>query len=155
MFREDESNDEKIIDGHDLKIGIVAADFNGDIVGSMQAAALEVLKKNGVREENIQSLRVPGAFEIPLACQKLAQKNNLDAIIILGCVIKGGTDHYYYIASEVSRGAMEVMLKFSLPIGFGIITTDNFEQAIERSSGKSNKGREAANAVLKVLKIKY
>ena len=155
MFRENQRKEEKKINGEKFKIAIVAAEFNGDIVGRMQDSALETLQKNGVKEANIQLIKVPGAFEIPLTCQKLAQKNSLDAIIILGCVIKGGTDHYYYIAGESSRGVMEVMLKFSIPIGFGIITTDNLEQAIERSSGKSNKGREAAEAVLKMLDIKY
>ncbi len=155
MFRENRDKKESIIDGEKLKIAIVAAEFNDDIVGRMQDAAIEILHKNGVKEENIQLIKVPGAFEIPLACQKLVEKNNLDAIVILGCVIKGETDHYYYIASEVSRGAMDVMLKFSIPIGFGIITTDNLGQAVERSSGKNNKGREAASAALKMLAIKF
>lgn len=155
MIRKNSGNDEVIIDGKKLKIGIVAAEFNWDIIGNMLEASLEVLKKNKVKEKNIKIIKVPGAFEIPLACQKLAQKNKFDALIVLGCVIKGETGHYYYVAGESSRGVMDVMLKFSLPIGFGIITTDNLAQAKKRSSGCENKGIAAAKAALKMLSLDF
>lgn len=155
MQRKNNSKDKKIINGRDLKIAIVASEFNWDIVGNMLNGSLEILRENEVLSENIKTIKVPGAFEIPLACQRLAQTEELDALIVLGCVIKGETNHYYYVAGESSRGVMEVMLKFSLPIGFGIITTNTLEQAQERSSGDSNKGKEAASAILKMLNINY
>jgi len=155
MQRKNNKKIKKIIDGSDLRIRIVAAEFNWDIVGNMLKRALKTLKENGVKDENVKIIKVPGSFEIPLACQKLAQEEKFDALVVLGCVIKGETGHYYYVAGESSRGVMEVMLKFSLPIGFGIITTENLEQAVERSSGESNKGKEAAEAALKMLNMKY
>ncbi|MDD3498074.1 MAG: 6,7-dimethyl-8-ribityllumazine synthase [Candidatus Moranbacteria bacterium] len=146
--------DNKIIDGKDLRIGIIASEFNWDIVGSMLEGALDLLKKNNVKKESIKIVKVPGSFEIPLACQKLAHSDKFDALIALGCVIKGETGHYYYVAGEASKGVMDVMLKFSLPIGFGIITTDNLAQAKKRSGGKNNKGKEAAEAALRMILIK-
>ena len=141
-----------IIDGKDLKVGIVAAEFNSDITGKMLEGAVRVLKENNVKDSNIKIVRVPGAFEIPLACQSLAQTKQYAALIALGCVIKGQTDHYYFIAGEASRGVMEVMLKYDLPIGFGIITVNNLKQAKERAGDKSNKGVEAAEAALEMVK---
>lgn len=155
MQRKNNQENRKKIDGKNFKIGIVAAEFNWDIVGNMLKGAVDFLEENGVKHKNIQIIKVPGSFEIPLACQKMAQKNNLDALVVLGCVIKGETGHYYYVAGESSRGIMEVMLKFSLPIGFGIITTDNLKQAKERSGGRGNKGKEAARAALDMLSIEY
>jgi 6,7-dimethyl-8-ribityllumazine synthase len=143
----------KIIDGEKLKIGIVVSRFNDDITKKMLTGALECFKENNVREENIKTVWVPGSFEIPLACERLAASKKYDALVALGCVIKGETDHYYFISLEVSRGIMETMLKYSLPIGFGIITTNNLKQAQERSSAKSNKGREAAEAALMMIEI--
>lgn len=142
------------LDGKKFKIGIVVSKFNDDITGKMLLGAESELEKNGVLKKNIHITYVPGAFEIPLACQKMAAKKKFDALVTLGCVIKGATDHYYFVAGEASRGIMETMLKYDLPIGFGIITTNNLNQAIERSSGKSNKGAEAAAAALEMLMIK-
>lgn len=110
------------------------------------------MEKNKVKKNNIEIVWVPGSFEIPLVCQKIAQTKKYDGLIAIGCVIKGDTDHYYYISNEVSRGTMEVMLKFSLPIGFGVITTNNLKQAQDRSSNRCNKGGEAASAVLEIIK---
>jgi 6,7-dimethyl-8-ribityllumazine synthase len=109
------------------------------------------LKQNGVSLDNINVVKVPGAFEIPLACQKLAQTKKYDGIIVLGCVIKGDTDHYYYIAGESIRGVMNVMLEEKLSIGMGIITTNNLKQAQERSGAENNKGAESAWAVLEMI----
>ncbi|MFA5926126.1 MAG: 6,7-dimethyl-8-ribityllumazine synthase [Parcubacteria group bacterium] len=141
----------KKINGSKLKIGIVVSQFNDNITGSMLEGALETFKENKVKDENVRIVLVPGSFEIPLACQKLAKTKKFDALVALGSVIKGETDHYYYICNEVSRGVMEIMLKFSLPIGFGVLTTQNLKQAEVRSRGKENKGREAAEAALAMI----
>jgi 6,7-dimethyl-8-ribityllumazine synthase len=134
--------------GHKLKIGIVVSQFNDNITKPMLEGALETLWENKVKKKNIKTVWVPGSFEIPLACQKLAQTKKYDALVAIGCVIKGETDHFYYICNEASRGIMEVMLKFDIPIGFGVLTTKNSKQAEVRSRGKENKGREAAEAAL-------
>ncbi len=143
-----------LINGNKFKIAVIVSKFNADITGKMLKGALETLKKNKVKEGNIQVVWVPGAFEISLACQRLAQKKNYDALIALGCVIRGETDHYYYISSESVRGVMEVMLKFNLPIGLGIITTNNLKQAQARCGKNNNKGSEAAQAVLEMLNVR-
>lgn len=143
----------EIINGRNLKIALVVSKFNSDITGKILEGAIKTLKKNLVQKKNITIIWVPGSFEIPLACQRLAKTKKVDGIMAIGCVIKGETDHFYYISSETTRGIMDVMLKFSIPIGFGIITCNNLKQAKERSSGKSNKGSEAAQAVLEMLCI--
>lgn len=142
---------EKKIDGSKLKIAIVVSKFNSDITEKMLAGALRTLEDNSVSKKNIEIVWVPGSFEIPLACQRSAKMKKFDGIVALGCVIKGDTDHFYYISSEASRGIMRVMLDFSIPVGFGVITTKNLEQAQERSGEKNNKGSEAARAVLEML----
>ncbi|MDD5489090.1 MAG: 6,7-dimethyl-8-ribityllumazine synthase [Candidatus Moranbacteria bacterium] len=144
----------KKIDGSKLKIGIVVSQFNDNITGPMLEGALETLKENQVKEENIEIVWVPGSFEIPLACQKLAETKKYDALVAIGCVIKGETDHYYYICNEVSRGVMDVMLEYNLPIGFGVLTCNNLKQAQVRSRGRENKGREAAVAALAMADVK-
>jgi len=142
----------KRIDGSRLKIGIVVSQFNNNITKPMLEGALETLTENKVKKENIKTVWVPGSFEIPLACQRLAQTKKYDALIAIGCVIKGETDHFYYICNEVSRGIMDVMLKFNIPIGFGVLTTQNLKQAEVRSCGCENKGREATEAALAMVK---
>jgi 6,7-dimethyl-8-ribityllumazine synthase len=134
-----------------LKIAIVVAKFNSDITEKMLAGSLRTLEENLVQKKNIKTVWVPGSFEIPLACQRLAKTKKFDGIIAIGCVIKGDTDHFYYISSEASYGIMRVMLDFSIPVGFGVITTKNLKQAQERSGEKNNKGSEAARAVLEML----
>lgn len=150
-MQRNKSNKQTVIDGKKLKIAIAVSEFNQDITKKMLDGALAILKLNKIKRSNIKIIRVPGSFEIPLACQKLAMSKKFDGLIALGCVIKGETDHYYYIAGEASKGVMDVILKFNIPIGFGIITTNNLKQAQARSSGKSNKGREAALAVLEMI----
>lgn len=142
---------DKKIDGAKFKIAIVASKFNDDITGGMLKGALETLKKNGVSEKNISTVWVPGAIEIPLACQRLAETKKYHGIIALGCVIKGDTDHYYYVSGESIRGVMNVMLKTGVPIGMGIITTNNLKQAKDRSGSKNNKGSEATQAMLEMV----
>jgi 6,7-dimethyl-8-ribityllumazine synthase len=151
MRRKSEKKEEAV-DGKKFKIAIVVSRFNEDICGNMLRGAMETLEKNGVSKKNIRTIPVPGAFEIPLACQKLAKTGKYDGLIALGCVIKGETDHYFFVAGEASRGIMDTMLKFDIPIGFGIITTNNLRQAIARSSGKHNKGAETAQAVLETIR---
>ncbi len=142
----------KKIDGAKLKIGVVVSRFNSNITEPMLEGALKTLAENKIKKENIKKVWVPGSFEIPLACQRLAETKKYDALVAIGCVIKGETDHFYYICSEASRGIMEIMLKFDIPIGFGVLTCSNLKQAEVRSRRKENKGREAAVAALAMVK---
>lgn len=154
MRRESKKID-SIIDGSKFKIGIVVARFNSDITEKMLKGALKTLKENKVKENNIKVIYVPGSFEIPFACQELARSKKFNALIALGCVIKGETNHFYYVAGEAARGVQDVMLKFNIPIGFGIITTNNLKQARTRSTGRGNKGEEAALAALEMAGINW
>lgn len=144
---------EENIDGSKFKIAIVVSKFNSDITGGMLRGALEVLKKNKVKEGSIEVVWVPGSLEIPLACLHLARMKKYDGLVALGCVIKGDTDHYYYVSGESIRGVMNVSLEAGVPIGMGIITTDNLKQAKERSGIKNNKGAEAAQAMLEMVSL--
>ncbi len=143
--------EKKTIDGKKFKIAVVVAEFNRDITEKMLESAIKTLKENNVKDINIETTWVPGAFEIPLACQRLAEVKKFDGILALGCVIKGETDHYYYVAGESIRGIMSVTLKFNIPVGLGIITTNDLKQAQARSGNKNNKGSETALAVLDML----
>ena len=133
--------------GEKLRVGIAVAEFNPDITEKLLEGALKTLVEAGVQRKHLMVVHVPGSFELPLACQRLAKSDRYDALIALGCVIKGETDHYYYVAGEARRGIMEVMLKYDIHIGFGVITANNLKQAEERS-GKINIGANAARAVL-------
>jgi len=143
--------DQVVIDAKKFKIAIVVANFNEDITGGMLKGALEILEKNGACEKNIELVWVPGALEIPLACQRIAKNKKYHGIVALGCVIKGDTDHYLYVSKESIRGVMNVMLEFSIPIGVGIITVNNLKQAQDRSGSKNNKGAEATQAMLEMV----
>jgi len=132
-------------------VGIVVADFNADITGNLLKGVVSYLMQEGFKESGITIMHVPGSFEIPLACQHLAKTKKFDGLVALGAIIKGDTDHYYYISNEASRGVMTVMLEESIPIGFGVITTSNLKQAKERSGAKNNKGEEAAKALLLMI----
>lgn len=135
-------------DASHLKVGIVVSRFNEDITGSMLVGALDTLAEWKVSEKNTFILPVSGSFELPLACQRLIKKHKLDAVIALGCIIKGETPHDVYIAHAVTDGLMRVSLDTNVPVGLGVITTLNLAQAKVRSRGKENKGTEAAVAVL-------
>lgn len=138
-------------DASKLRVGIVVSEFNIDITESMLAGALETLRAWQVKESNVRVLRVPGSFEIPLGCAKLlASRQKPDALIALGCVIKGETKHDEYISHAVSHALQNLMLAYAVPIGFGVITPNNLAQAKARSEGKGNKGREAALAALEM-----
>ena len=138
-------NFEGLLLGKGLKFGIVVSRFNDFITNKLLEGAQDALLRHGVRQEDIDIARVPGAFEIPLVAQRLAQTKKYDAIICLGAVIRGGTPHFEYVASEVSKGIARVGLDTGLPVSFGIITADTLEQAIERAGTKQgNKGFDAA-----------
>ena len=129
----------------DIKIGIVAARFNEFITSKLLSGAVDALTRHDVKEDDIEVAWVPGAFEIPLIASKMAKSNKYDAIICLGAVIRGNTSHYDYVCSEVSKGIAHVSLNSDIPVMFGVVTTDNIEQAIERAGTKAgNKGFDCA-----------
>lgn len=131
------------------RVAIVAAQFNGVVVDKLLRGALETLRTGGVREADVTVVRVPGAFEIPLAAMRLATGRHQDAVIALGAVIRGETPHFDYVAAECVRGLMEVMLETGVPVLLGVLTCDTAEQALERAGGKAgNKGADAARAAL-------
>lgn len=138
----------------DSRIGIVASRYNGAVVERLLGACLETLQDNGIREKSISLVRVPGAFELPVAAKRLASAGGVDAIIALGAVIRGGTAHFDYVAGECASGLSRVALDHAIPVIFGVLTVDNEQQALERSGeGEQNKGREAANAALEMIGV--
>ena len=142
--------------GKHANIAIVSARFNGNIVESMKAAAHKTLLDHDVNDNAITCLHVPGAFELPLACKKLATSGNYDGIIALGCVIRGDTPHFDYVCYGCTLGIQQASLETNVPIAFGILTTDTVEQALLRSSSKSienNKGHDAALCVLEMINL--
>ena len=140
--------------GKDIKIAIVLSLFNEFIGQKLLEGALSCLKENNVDEENIDLVKVPGAFEIPLTADRLASLKKYDAIICLGAVIRGDTPHFDYVAAAASNGILQVSLKYSLPVTFGVLTTDTVEQAIERSGGEhGNKGRDVAYTALEMADL--
>jgi 6,7-dimethyl-8-ribityllumazine synthase len=137
-----------------LKVGIVAARFNEFIVSKLLEGALDGLKRHDVAEEDIELAWVPGAFEIPLAADVMAKSKKYDAVICLGAVIRGSTTHYDYVCSEVSKGVAHVSLANNLPVIFGVVTTENIEQAIERAGTKAgNKGYDSAVAAIETANL--
>jgi len=137
-----------------LKFGIVVGRFNGFIGERLLDGAIDAIKRHGGEENNITVVRVPGAFEIPLIAKKLAETGKVDAVICLGAVIRGATPHFDYVASEVSKGIAQVSLDAGLPVSFGVITSDNLEQAIERAGSKAgNKGFEAAVSAIEMANL--
>ena len=133
----------------DLRVGIVASRFNDFIVDSLVSGAVDALVRHGVRERDITLVRVPGAWEMPLAVQRMAGRRRFDVIVALGAVIRGATPHFDYVASECAKGIAQAGLAGDIPVAFGVLTTDTIEQAIERAGTKSgNKGWSAGmNAV--------
>jgi len=137
-----------------IKVGIVAARFNEFIVSKLLGGALDGLKRHDVNEEDIEVAWVPGAFEIPLIASKMAKSGKYDAVICLGAVIRGSTTHYDYVCSEVSKGIATVSLNADIPVMFGVITTENIEQAIERSGTKAgNKGYDCAVSAIEMVNL--
>ena len=138
----------------DLKFGIVAGRFNEFITGKLVDGAIDALKRHGAAEECIELAWVPGAFEIPLVAQKMAQSKKYDAVICLGTLIRGSTPHFDYIAGEAAKGIAQVGLSTGVPAIFGVITTDTIEQAIERAGTKAgNKGFSAAEAAIEMANL--
>lgn len=137
-----------------IRVGIVAARFNEFITSKLVGGALDGLKRHDVKEEDIDVAWVPGAFEIPLIASKMAKSKKYDAVICVGAVIRGSTSHYDYVCSEVSKGIANVSLNSDIPVMFGVLTTDNIEQAIERSGSKAgNKGYECATGAIEMVNL--
>ena len=141
--------------GKKEKIGIVCARFNEFIVSKLLGgAAIDGLVRHGISEENIDVAWVPGAFEIPLICEKMVKTGKYDAVIALGTVIRGSTSHYDYVCNEVSKGVAQVGLQAGVPVMFGILTTENIEQAIERAGTKAgNKGYDCAVSAIEMINL--
>ncbi|GIP48533.1 6,7-dimethyl-8-ribityllumazine synthase [compost metagenome] len=147
-----------VFEGHlvseGLKYAIVVGRFNEFITSKLLSGALDALKRHGAKEEEINVAWVPGAFEIPFAAQKLAESGKYDAVITLGTVIRGSTTHYDYVCNEVAKGVAAVGLKTGVPTIFGVVTTENIEQAIERAGTKAgNKGWDAAMAAIEMANL--
>lgn len=140
--------------GKNKKICIVVSRFNDFITKHLLDAAIDILVRHEVKQEDIDVVWVPGSFEIPFVCKKVALKKEYDGIIALGAIIKGDTSHNEYIATEVTKGIAQVMLETNVPIAYGIITPDNLEQAIERAGTKQgNKGAQAALTLLELINL--
>ena len=137
-----------------IRVGIVAARFKEFITSKLVGGALDGLKRHDVKEEDIDVAWVPGAFEIPLIASKMAKSKKYDAVICVGAVIRGSTSHYDYVCSEVSKGIANVSLNSDIPVMFGVLTTDNIEQAIERAGSKAgNKGYECATGAIEMVNL--
>lgn len=137
-----------------LKVGIVVARFNEFITGKLLSGSIDCLTRHGADQKDITIAWVPGAFEIPLTAKKMAASKKYDAIICLGAVIRGATPHFDYVCAEVSKGIATVSLQYDMPVAFGVLTTENIEQAVERAGTKAgNKGVDAAMAVIEMADL--
>lgn len=145
---------EGIVTGKNLKFAIVVSRFNEFITSKLLGGAIDTLKRHETPEENISVAWVPGAFEIPLVAKKFAESKKFDAVICLGAVIRGATTHYDYVCNEVSKGIAQISLQTGIPTIFGIVTTENIQQAIERAGTKSgNKGADAAISAMEMANL--
>ena len=143
---------EKIFGILEARVAVIAARWNGEITDGLLRGAIKALTRHGIVQNDIEIFRVPGAFELPLASQRAARTGRFSAVISLGCVIRGDTPHFDYVCSETTRGIGQVSLNENLPVAFGLLTTDNLEQSLERSGDNSeNKGEEAALTALEML----
>lgn len=141
-------------DAKGLKIALVACRFNDIIVDRLVGGAVDFFTRNGGDREDMTLVRIPGAFELPLAAKKLAASGKYDAVVCLGCVIRGATPHFDFVSNEAAKGVAQAMMDTNVPIGFGVLTTDTLEQAIERAGSKAgNKGVEAASATLEMVRV--
>ena len=137
-----------------LRFAVIVSRFNDFVVGRLQEGSIDAIVRHGGDEKNIEIIKVPGAFEIPLIAKKAAKSGKYDAVICLGAVIRGATPHFDYVAAEVSKGIATVGLETEVPITFGVLTTDNIEQAIERAGSKSgNKGWDAAVSAIEMVSL--
>lgn len=135
-------------------VGIVVSRWNSIITEAMLNGAIQALTANGVANAYIRVVRCPGSYEIPLTAQWLLEDDTIDGVIALGVVIRGGTPHFEYVCDAVNKGILELNLRYSKPVAFGVLTTDNVQQALDRAGDKGNKGGEAALALLEMLNIK-
>ena len=144
----------KVVAKSGMKVGIVASRFNAFIVQKLLDGAVDGLVRHGVAEDNISAAWVPGAFEIPVVAQKMAASKKYDAVICVGAVIRGSTSHYDYVCAEVSKGVAQASFNTGVPVLFGILTTDNLEQAIDRAGAKSgNKGYDCALSAIEMVNV--
>lgn len=135
------------------RIGIVVSRWNSMITEKMLEGALQALKGNGISEEDILVVRCPGSYEIPLTVQQVIEETGVDGVIALGVVIRGGTPHFEYVCDAVNRGITDLILKHNKPIAFGVLTTDDVKQALDRAGSEGNKGGEAALALLEMISV--
>ena len=144
----------KLVADENMKVAIVASRFNEIIVNKLLDGALDGLIRHGVKEENITAMWVPGAFEIPVIAKRLALSKKYDAVICVGAVIRGSTSHYEMVCNEVSKGIAQTSLETGVPVLFGVITTDNIEQAVERAGSKAgNKGYDCATSAIEMVDL--
>lgn len=144
----------KLVAPQGMKVGIIASRFNEIITNKLLGGAVDGLVRHGVEENNITAAWVPGAFEIPVIAEKMAASKKYDAIICVGAVIRGSTTHYDYVCNEVSKGISQVSMKTGIPVLFGVITTENIEQAIERAGSKAgNKGYDCALSAIEMVNL--
>ena len=142
------------LDAGGLKVALVASRFNDFIVDKLLGGAVDYLVRHGLEKENLTIYKIPGAFEMPVVVKRLALKKDYDGIVCLGAVIRGATPHFEYVSSEATKGIAQVSLESGIPVGFGLLTTDTLEQAIERAGSKAgNKGVEAAAALLETIRV--
>jgi 6,7-dimethyl-8-ribityllumazine synthase len=142
------------LEARGMKLGIVVSRFNNFITEKLLAGALDGVKSHGGEEQDVTVVRVPGAFEIPLVAERMAASGKFDAVICLGAVIRGDTPHFEYVSDAVTRGIGQVILRHRLPISFGVLTTNNVDQAMERSGSKdANKGYEAALTAIEMVNV--
>jgi 6,7-dimethyl-8-ribityllumazine synthase len=139
----------------EMKFAIVVSEWNYEVTGSLAKGAVDTLKKHGATEDNISIHHVPGSFELPLGGQFAVEKENIDAVLLLGCVIQGETRHFDFICQSVAKGTVDLNLKYNIPFIFGVLTTENENQAKARAGGKlGNKGDEAAVTAIKMVSLK-
>jgi 6,7-dimethyl-8-ribityllumazine synthase len=142
------------ISAEGFRFAVIVSRFNDFISSKLVEGAMDALKRHGVQEEQVSLVKVPGSFEIPMTAKKLAKSGNYDAVICLGAVIRGATPHFDYVAAEVSKGIANVALESEIPVTFGVLTTENLEQAIERAGSKAgNKGWDAAIAAMEMVNL--
>lgn len=147
---------DSVPDASEMTIGIVVAEWNKNITEKLLVGAINTLEKHGVKSENIIVGRVPGSFELTFGAKRLAESKDLNAVIILGCVVKGDTPHFDYVCSGVTQGVTELNLMYDIPFIFGLLTTDTMEQSEDRAGGKhGNKGDEAAITAIKMIDFSW
>jgi 6,7-dimethyl-8-ribityllumazine synthase len=143
-----------LLSGNGLRFAIVAARFNDLVTDRLVAGAADTLRRHGVAADDITLVRVPGAFELPLACRLVAESGRYDAVLALGAVVRGSTPHFDYVCSQTARGVLDASVANHLPVSFGVLTCDTMEQALDRAGGKAgNKGAEAALAALEMCAV--